>query len=83
MGQNSSLITGGVTISAATLVPAVQWVLPSVPDSVAVLAAAAVFTIGHAAVNYVRRKLGNSIADLPDPATNTAPADPLPAITKE
>lgn len=79
MGQNSSLVTGGVTISAATLVPAVQWALPSVPDSVAVLAAAAIFTVGHAAVNFIRRKLGNSIADIPEPTS----AVPLPAITKE
>jgi hypothetical protein len=67
--QNSALVTGGASITAATLVPIVQWLLPTAPESVAILLAAASLAIGHAAINFVRRKLGDSIADLPDVQT--------------
>jgi len=57
----SSVITGGVTISAATLAPLVGWALNGfpqpVPDSIPLVLAAAIITVGHAAYNVVMARL--------------------------
>lgn len=52
----SSIVTGGVTISAATVEPAVQWALTAVfhapvPESVSVLVTGLVCAAAHAAIN--------------------------------
>ena len=53
----SSVVTGGVTVSAVTLAPLVGWALNGfsqpVPDSVPLVLAAAIITVGHAAYNLV------------------------------
>ncbi|WP_155640648.1 hypothetical protein [Burkholderia pseudomultivorans] len=52
----SSIVTGGVTISAATVEPAVQWALSAlahapVPESVSVLVTGLVCAAAHAVIN--------------------------------
>jgi hypothetical protein len=58
----SSVVTGGVTISAATLAPLVEWCLNGcphpIPDSVPFLIAAAIITVAHAVYNIAQAKLG-------------------------
>ena len=53
----SSVVTGGVTVSAVTLAPLVGWALNGfpqpVPDSVPLVLAAAIITVGHGAYNLV------------------------------
>lgn len=60
MDKTSSVITGGVTISAATLVPLVTWVMNGmhapVPESVPYLISAAIITVGHALYNIFTPK---------------------------
>ena len=55
MTQTSSVVTGGVTVSAATLAPLVNWALGGfpqpIPESVPYLITAAILTIGHAIYN--------------------------------
>jgi hypothetical protein len=58
MNKLSSLPTGGIAVSAATLEPAVSWALSAifhapVPESVAVLVTGLVGSAAHAAYNYV------------------------------
>ena len=57
MDKTSSVVTGGVTVSAATLVPLVTWALAGfpqpIPDSVPYLIAATIVTGGHALYNLV------------------------------
>lgn len=57
----SSVVTGGVTISAVTLSPLVAWALNGfpqpVPDSVPLVLAAAIITVGHGAYNIVMARL--------------------------
>lgn len=52
---NSSIVTGGVTVSAAMLVPLVTWALHGfpqpIPDTVPYLIAAGLVTAGHALYN--------------------------------
>ena len=54
---SSSIVTGGVTISAATLVPLVTWCMNGcphpVPESVPYLIGAGLVTAGHAIYNIV------------------------------
>ncbi|CAJ3066200.1 Uncharacterised protein [Burkholderia pseudomallei] len=56
MNQISSLVTGGTTITAATLVPMLQWLLAGcpkpIPDSVPYLVAALIVTGAHALGNW-------------------------------
>lgn len=56
MNQVSSLVTGGTTITAATLVPMLQWLLAGcpkpIPDSVPYLVAAVIVTGAHALGNW-------------------------------
>lgn len=51
----SSVITGGVVVSAATFAPLVSWFLNGfphpVPDSIPILIAGAMITLGHALYN--------------------------------
>ena len=54
------IVTGGVTVSAATLTPLVSWALNGcshpAPDSVPLLIAAGIITLGHAIYNMVTPK---------------------------
>ncbi|OUL79961.1 hypothetical protein [Paraburkholderia hospita] len=59
--QTSSVITGGITISAATLEPAVSWALAAifhapVPDSVSALVTGALAAAVHAGINALRAR---------------------------
>lgn len=60
MDRTSSILTGGVTVTAATLAPLVTWGLNGfphpVPDSVPYLIAAVAVTIGHAIFNVVQSR---------------------------
>ncbi|MBU9169259.1 hypothetical protein [Burkholderia gladioli] len=63
MPSQSTVITGGVTISAATLEPAVSWALSNlfhapVPESVAVLVTGLIASGVHAGINALRAKFG-------------------------
>jgi hypothetical protein len=56
--NKSSIPTGGIAVSAATLEPAVSWALSAlfhapVPESVAVLVTGLLGSAAHAAYNYV------------------------------
>ncbi len=60
MAQVSSVVTGGVTISAATMVPLVSWGLTGfahpVPPDVPGLLAALLLTGIHAVYNYLQAR---------------------------
>jgi len=86
MSQVSSLVTGGTTITAATLAPMLQWLLAGcplpVPDSLPYLVAALFVTGAHAIGNWwVSRQAAKSDATAPvESATDPAPAAaPTPA----
>jgi hypothetical protein len=55
MNSTSSVVTGGVTVTAATLVPLVQWAINGfphpAPDGIPYLIAAGVVTGAHALYN--------------------------------
>lgn len=57
MNQPSSVVTGGVTVTAATIVPLVQWAMNGfphpIPPDVPYLIAAALVTGAHAAYNLL------------------------------
>lgn len=86
MSQVSSLVTGGTTITAATLAPMLQWLLagcPSpIPDGLPYLVAALFVTGAHAIGNWwVSRQAAKADATAPaEPATDPAPSGaPTPA----
>jgi len=59
--NQSSIITGGLTISGATLEPAVSWGLSAafhvpVPESVSVLVAGLLAYAAHGAVNFLKAR---------------------------
>jgi small basic protein len=59
MAQNSAVVTGGVAISTATLMPAVEWALGvmfhvPVPPSVSSLVAGVLVAGVHASINAVK-----------------------------
>lgn len=61
MNQTSAVVTGGVAISTATLMPAVEWVLGlmfhvPVPPSVSSLVAGVVVAAVHAGINAVKAR---------------------------
>jgi len=60
MNQSSSAITGGVTLTAASLTPVVTWALNGfqtpVPESVPYLIAAGLVTGAHLAYNVITRR---------------------------
>lgn len=64
MGNVSSMVTGGVTLSAATLAPAIAWALNGfphpIPESVPYLIAAALLTGAHAAFNVITARMASS-----------------------
>lgn len=72
----SSVITGGVTITAATLTPLVQWGLAGfphpIPDSVPYLIAASLVTGAHAIANLIAARA----------AKPSQPAPAAPASTQ-
>ena len=57
MAASSSVTTGGLVVSAASLVPAVEWVMNGmpkpVPDTVSYLAAGLLAAGVHALYNYL------------------------------
>ncbi|EEF25284.1 conserved hypothetical protein [Ricinus communis] len=68
--NGTSLTTGGITVSAATLEPAVSWALGAifhapVPESIAVLATGLIGAAVHAAINAVKAR---AAAKQPAPA---------------
>jgi hypothetical protein len=59
--NGTSLTTGGITVSAATLEPAVSWALTAifhspVPESVSVLVTGLLGAVAHAAINYLNSR---------------------------
>lgn len=59
--NGTSLTTGGITVSAATLEPAVSWALTAmfhaaVPESVSVLVTGLLGAAVHAAINYINAR---------------------------
>jgi hypothetical protein len=64
MNQTSSLQTGAVTLTAASLVPVIDWAASAVGVKIPVDAqlqiAALLITAGHAASNYIRSRWGKS-----------------------
>ena len=46
--NNSVAVTGGVSTSAATLVPVIHWLFPTIPAEVLVAFAAGIVTLAHA-----------------------------------
>lgn len=62
---SSSVVTGGVTVTAATLIPFVNWALGGfdrahVPEGVPYLIAAAAITAAHAIYNLAAARLSKS-----------------------
>jgi len=56
--NGTSLTTGGITVSAATLEPAVSWALTAIfhspaPESVSVLVTGLLAAAVHAALNFI------------------------------
>ncbi|MDP9652064.1 hypothetical protein [Paraburkholderia caledonica] len=61
MNQTSAVTTGGIAISTATLMPAVEWILSlmfhvPVPPSVSSLVAGVVVAGVHAGINAVKAR---------------------------
>lgn len=76
MNKTSSVVTGGVTVTAATLVPLVQWAMSGfprpVPPDIPFLVAAGLVTGAHALYNiYAARAAAKTAA--------AAPAAPAPS----
>jgi len=71
MNRTSSIITGGLTLSAATVEPLVSWSLNGfphpIPASVPLLIAALIITIGHAIYNAM---LNRSASNKPPAAAS-------------
>jgi drug/metabolite transporter (DMT)-like permease len=69
--SSSSIVTGGLTVSAASLVPAVEWALGGfprpVPETVSYLLAGLVAAGVHALYNYLlaRASINQSAATTP------------------
>lgn len=61
MATTSSLTTGGIAVSGATLEPAVSWALSTlfhvpIPESVSVLVAGVLGAAVHAGINYLKSR---------------------------
>jgi hypothetical protein len=64
MNSTSPVVTGGVTVTAATLVPLVQWAMGGfpkpIPPDVPYLVAAGIVTGAHAAYALYKSRKGQS-----------------------
>ena len=73
MNNPSSVITGGVTVTAATLVPLVTWAMNGfphpIPDSVPYLIAAGIVTVSHATYNVLAARLPKNPTQPDSPAS--------------
>jgi hypothetical protein len=71
MNSPSSVVTGGVTVTAATLVPLVQWALGGfphpIPPDVPYLIAAGLVTGAHAAYNLLAARAAGKSTEVPKP----------------
>lgn len=69
MNSTSPVVTGGVTVTAATLVPLIQWALTGfkapMPPDVPYLIAAGIVTGVHAAYNWIGTRGGEMQASQP------------------
>ncbi|MFX1761447.1 hypothetical protein PWP93_02400 [Paraburkholderia sp. A1RI-2L] len=94
MNQVSSLVTGGTTITAATIAPMLQWLLAGcplpIPEGLPYLVAALIVTGAHAVGNWwVSRPAVKADATAPaadpavDPAQAAAPAVAPPTATTQ
>lgn len=77
MNQTSSIVTGGLTISAATVQPAVSWALGAifhapVPESVSVLVTGLICAAVHAATNYLIARAGGGAPQALPPVASPA-----------
>lgn len=86
MNQVSSLVTGGTTITAATLAPMLQWLLAGcplpIPDSLPYLVAALIVTGAHAIGNWWVSRLAataDAAASATEPAAAASAAAAAPA----
>jgi len=65
---NPVLVSSGITVTAASIVPAVEWVLSGfphpVPESVSALVAGALVALIHVGINYLNAR-ANRIATPP------------------
>ncbi|NYH21368.1 hypothetical protein [Paraburkholderia bryophila] len=72
MNQTSSLVTGGVTLTAASLVPLIEWVATGckgvMPPEVQLLVAGAIVTSIHAIGNVVAARTSAKQATAVAPA---------------
>lgn len=77
MNQTSSIITGGMTVTAATIVPVVNWAFNGfarpIPESVPYLIAAVVVTVAHLVVNLVNNWMANKNKPADSPVTQDQP----------
>ncbi|MBV6304952.1 hypothetical protein KVP10_08630 [Candidimonas humi] len=57
---NPILVSSGVTVTAASVVPAVEWVLSGcphpVPESVSALVAGAIVALAHVGINWLNAR---------------------------
>lgn len=72
---NPVLVSSGVTVTAASIVPAVEWVLSGfphpVPESVSALIAGVVVALVHAGINWLNSR---SAAPADASSVSTPPA---------
>lgn len=73
MAQNSAVVTGGVAISTATVMPAVEWAFSlmtkaPVPPSVSALVAGVLVAAVHAGMNYLSTRAAKSAPVVAQPA---------------
>lgn len=84
MGTTSSVTTGGVVVSAASLVPAVDWVMSGchgpVPASVSALVAGVLAMAIHAGYAYVSSRQGMPAIALP-PGTQVTYTPPVTVLS--
>lgn len=73
---NPILVSSGVTVTAASIVPAVEWLLSGcphpVPESVSALVAGVIVALVHVGINWLNNRAG-VVSDTP-----AAPAAPTP-----
>ncbi|MBV2180875.1 MAG: hypothetical protein KUL86_06520 [Castellaniella sp.] len=71
---NPILVSSGITVTAASIVPAVEWLLSGcpqpVPESVSALVAGVIVAVVHAGINWLNNRSGVA------PAAPTVPTPP-------